>query len=142
MPVSVYNKNKTDLEKQSDITPDNLLEAIRKQLILKRIEKRMLDITNCHFDPKILFIENYNQLRHTPGQLWQTRIFTLFGDVYLPHSWIIDICNAKMPKSHEDPNEVPDTVCIKLRSLAVKIFVKNSLTHFLSYHNTNIKVYD
>jgi len=118
--------------------PAEMDETIQNKLILQSIEQRLFNIERCYFNPQILVIEGYNQLRSTPFNFWKSRLYTLFCDTYLSHYWILDIWQNS---SHDDPYKVPNTVFIKLVTYTVKIFVKKTLTQFFSSQNVDIKVY-
>lgn len=141
MPVrsEKYQINQTEREIPEELSiPAEMIENIQNKLLIKSIQQRMFNIEQCYFNPQTLTIENYNQLRNTPGEHWKSRMYILFCDTYLPHYWILDIW--KSPS--QDPNEIPHTVYLQLISFRAKMFVKSTLTHFLSYQNASINVYD
>jgi hypothetical protein len=110
------------------------LESVKKL----SLQQRMFNIEQCYFNPQVLSLEGFEQLRSIPGQHWKSRVYTLFCDAYLPHTWILDIW--KDP-SHTT-NEIPNTVHIQFISFRTKMYVKSALTHFFAYQNTSLNVYD
>ncbi len=120
------------------IGPD-IAQNIQNKLILNKIEKQIFKIKQCYFNPQTLTIQGYNLLNHTPENHWKSRLYTLFSDACLPHYYIIDCW--KDP-SNNMMNDIPNVIHIQLITYLAKMFVKETLIHFLTYSNFNINVID
>ena len=127
-----------EISEDENIIPVEMVENIQNKLLINSIQHRLFNIEQCYFNPQVLTIEGYKQLRCTPGQHWKSRMYTLFCDAYLPHYWILDIWKSRL----DNTDEVPNTVFVQFITLQAKMFVKNTLTDFFSTQNTNINVYD
>jgi hypothetical protein len=137
MPVRSEHSNETELEE--NIFVETLNEPNRTKLIIDQIEQRLYNIEKCYFNPNTLAIVGYNRLRHTPDQYWKSRVYTMFSDAFLPHAWILDIWKHSS-HDEDDTYEIPTTVYINIITFSAKVFVKKTLTHFLS-QNPDINVY-
>jgi hypothetical protein len=142
MPIRNYSQevepvHETREEEENSITT-KMIENIQNKLLIKKIKHRMFNIEQCYFNPQILTIWGYDQIRSTPGQHWKSRIYTLFCDAYLPHYWILDIWKSRV----HNTDEIPNTVYVQMITFQAKMFVKKNLEHFFSYQNTGIHVYD
>lgn len=131
-------RSKMEFKENKDVIPSKMIENIQNKLLIKNIELRMFNIEQCYFNPHVLSIEGVNQLQSTYSQHWKSKIYTLFRDTFLPHSWILDIWKDPF----HDTNESPNTVHIQFVSFRSKMYVKSILTHFFSYQNLSINVYD
>jgi hypothetical protein len=127
-----------EISEDENIIPVEMVENIQNKLLLNSIQHCLFNIEQCYFNPQVLTIEGYKQLRCTPGQHWKSRMYTLFCDAYLPHYWILDIWKSRL----DNTDEVPNTVFVQFITFQAKMFVKNTLTDFFSTQNTNINVYD
>ena len=132
------SKLESNLEEEYNNIPPKKSQQIQNQLLIKQVQHRLFNIEQCYFNPQILTIEGYNQLRNIPGQHWKARLYTLFSDVYLPYYWILDFWKSP---SHV-PDEIPNTVYVHCITFRAKMFIKTNLTHFFASQNTNIHVYD
>jgi hypothetical protein len=122
--------------------PSTLIKNIQNKLLIQNIYKRLYIIEQCFFNPQSITIENFDQLRHIPGEHWTSRIYTLFRDTHIPQFYILDIFTDEENTNH-DEQSVPNTVYVQLISFRTKMFVMSKLTHFFALQpNSSINIYD
>jgi len=99
-------------EEEENSVPIKMIENIQNKLLIKKIKHRMFNIEQCYFNPQILTICGYDQIRSTPGQHWKSRIYTLFCDAYLPHYWILDIWKSRKTLNTSFHIKIPALMCM------------------------------
>ncbi len=126
-------------QEQQEFIEADIIQNIQNKLIINKIEQKLFKLKQCYFNPQTLTIQGYNLLNHTPQDHWKSRLYTLFSDACLPHYYIIDCW--KNP-SENMTDDFPNVIHIQLITYLAKMFVKETLIHFLSYNNFNINVID
>jgi hypothetical protein len=107
-----------------------LIQALKLQPILYQSQNKILTIENIFFNPQLITIVGYDQLRSIPGQDWKSRILSLFYDANLPQFWVLDLW-----QDNNDNQDIPHKVIVQLITYHVKLYVASVLTHFFSSQN-------
>jgi hypothetical protein len=110
------------------------ITQIQNKLLVKRIKKRILALEKTIFEPHTITLEGCENLRGIPGQHWRSRIFGLFTDANIPHSYIVNI------RTTDFINDIPKKVTLFIITQHVKHYIYHTLGQFLAKHHKHVNI--